>query len=330
MKDELPKGLGIEGLWSPIAIISDPGEGKSTLLGEFIYSELERDFIILEGDEEQYKKTLEWSRSIKHRTGKIFVYRYDEFDKFMETAEKTKNACLVLEDLTEKIHWSRERKLRAYLLNKSRKLGQSFILITHGLSKKLLLGIDFGYYILGRCFSYRVKMLGDIFERRSIGRRLKEDILNKLRPHEFIGVDVSSRSYSFLNEGSVEALSKMIKGKWKGEKTIPERKAPEKKNGIIIKNSKKDKAKELMLEGLTDTEIIKELEISAGTLQVYRSQLYREDEEFRKRYLEIKAKKGVRVGRPIAVENSGVNSKGIILFSKEIGKRKKVKSEARA
>jgi hypothetical protein len=328
MKDELPKGLGIEGIWSPVAIISEPGEGKSTLLGEFIYSELERDFIILEGDEEQYKKTLEWSKSIKHRTGKIFVYRYDEFDKFMETAEKTKNACLVLEDLTEKIHWSRERKLRAYLLNKARKLGQSFILITHGLSKKLLLGIDFGYYILGRCFSYRVKILGDIFERRSIGRRLKEDILNKLRHHEFIGVDVSGRSYSFLNEGSVEALSKMIKGKWKGAKTIPERKAPERKKLIYNnKNSKKDKAKELMLEGFEDADIIKKLGVSYNQLCVWRSQLYREDEEFRKRYLEIKAKKGVRIGRPVAVENSGVNSKGIILFSKEKSRaRKKVRA----
>ena len=231
MNDELPKGLGIEGIWSPVAIISKSRKGKVSLLKRFIKSETKRDFIILESDGGQYKEILEWSRDIKHRTGRIIVYRYDEVDKFIETAEKTKNAYLIV-DLTcvEDIYYGKmyevgENYIRlrnwinSYFLNRMRKKRQRFILVSRGLNEKMLLGIDFPYLVLGRG-SYWTKTLACVLDRKRLSDYLKHNILRRIKATEFVGVEVRNGAFTFLGKGDVEVIKEMLEGKWRGKKII--------------------------------------------------------------------------------------------------------------
>jgi hypothetical protein len=222
-KDELPRGLGVEGVWSPVAIVSKSRKGKVGLLKRFIKSETKRDFIILESSGRLYHEILEWSKrkSISRRRGKILVYRYGEVDKFMETVEKTKNAYLVVDTSCVENFMEHACALRdwisSYVLNRLREMGQRFILISRGLNEKVLLGVDFPYLVLGRG-SYWTKTLAYVLDRKRVSEYLKHDILGRMKATEFIGVEVGSGAYSFLGKGDVEAIKEMLSGEWKGER----------------------------------------------------------------------------------------------------------------
>jgi hypothetical protein len=107
-----------------------------------------------------------------------------------------------------------------------------------------------------------------------MGRRLKEDILNKLRPHEFVGVDITGRAYGFLNEGGIKTLGEMLKGKWMGERTIPTRAVSEKKIRTNNNNfSKRGRILELARAGWSIADISKTVGTTPSYVRVVLSDL---------------------------------------------------------
>jgi DNA helicase HerA-like ATPase len=281
-----------ESLFRPLLILGDTASGKTFLVKKILSKLISEgwspeDIHVVSHENEYGELGVDWSNKLRKRdvwnNGKV----------------------IVLEDLPAYANKRTFKILRA-LLTQGRHL-KSYVIATSQDDE----GID---WRLLRRFKAIVFFRNQISYnkwwkafRKEVASFLVERV-ERLDDFRFIILDRESRivfnEYANDEEEGVSLIVEGLREKLTGGISLKElrevkQEVKVKKSQVIIKNSKKDKAKELMLSGLTDAEICKELGISSGTLQVYRHQFYVEDEGFRKRYLELKAKRGLKAGRPV-------------------------------
>ena len=300
--------LGIVGKYHPVIMLSGgQGTGKTSCVQALIRALPEKRFVILTAVKIQYEQYMDFFKAEFHGSCDDVAYIYPEdWEKFLDDIENKAGSIMVLDDVMNNFFWQRSKKLVAHVRQSMRKLKQMLILVTQGISRDQLpkrLVPEIRFLVLSWTNSHSVALMGEMLDSKTMARALKRDILRGLGEHEFVGVDVRMETYARgINRDAVKNLKSMLNDEWKGEQPIPTRKPKiSTKSVIIIKNSKKEQSKKLMLEGKTDEQICGELNMSAGTLQVYRHQFYKEDKDFKGRYMEIKKQRGVKVGRPVEI-----------------------------